>query len=114
MPERVVGLLLKKTIQPSRYLKMNLRFQACIAASRRQPVPVHQPAGRPAVYFGKYVFSDEKMRRYLPQKAYSALRLAIRENSSLGRDVADIVANGMKKWAMEMGGLHIAHTGSSL
>ena len=88
---------------------MNLRFQACIAASRRQPVPVHQPAGRPAVYFGKYVFSDEKMRRYLPQKAYSALRLAIRENSSLGRDVADIVANGMKKWAMEMGATHCTH-----
>lgn len=88
---------------------MNLRFQACIAATRRQPVVVPQPDERPASYFGKYVFNDEKMRRYLPKETYDALRQAIDEDMSLGRDVADSVADGMKRWAMEMGATHCTH-----
>ena len=88
---------------------MNLRFQACIAATRRQPVEVPMPDERPSSYFGKYVFNDEKMRRYLPKETYDALRQAIDEDKSLGRDVAESVAEGMKRWAMEMGATHCTH-----
>ena len=79
---------------------MSLRFHAFEAASRKQPEPVAQPVGRPADYFGKFVFNQDKMFRYLPRETYRALRRAIEQGEPLSRDVADSVASGMKRWAV--------------
>ncbi|MBQ7634108.1 MAG: glutamine synthetase III [Bacteroidaceae bacterium] len=86
-----------------------LRFKAVEAAANRRPVEVSMPAERPSAYFAKYVFNQEKMFRYLPRDTYRQLRRAIEEGSPLSPGVADDVAKGMKKWAMEMGVTHCTH-----
>ncbi len=87
----------------------SLRFKAVEVASKRQPVEISLPAERPSNYFGKYVFNQEKMFRYLPRETYRLLRRAIEEGTPLSLAVADEVASGMKKWAMEMGVTHCTH-----
>ena len=64
---------------------------------------------RPSQYFGKYVFTREKMYKYLPADVYSKLIDVIDNGARLDRSIADAVAEGMKKWAMEMGATHYTH-----
>ena len=87
----------------------SLRFKAVVAASRKTPVEVKAPKERPSEYFAKYVFNQEKMFRYLPRETYRQLRQAIEESMPLSLEVANEVATGMKKWAMEMGVTHCTH-----
>ena len=67
------------------------------------------PAERPSEYFGKYVFNREKMFKYLPSKVFDRLVDAMDNGAALDREVADQVAAGMKRWAMEMGATHYTH-----
>jgi len=87
----------------------NLRFKVVEEAFKKRPVEVPAPAARPSEYFGKYVFNQEKMFRYLPLKTYRSLREAIEQGTPLPMSVADEVAKGMKQWAMEMGATHCTH-----
>ena len=59
---------------------------------------------RPSAYFGKYVFNREKMYQYLPIDVYEKLCHVIDDGERLDRSIADAVAEGMKQWAMDMGG----------
>ncbi|MBR6556953.1 MAG: glutamine synthetase III [Clostridia bacterium] len=59
--------------------------------------------------FGSMVFSDAVMKERLPAETYRDMKDAIRENRSLDRSVADIVANAMKDWAVEKGATHYTH-----
>ncbi|HBB07837.1 MAG TPA: hypothetical protein DCZ73_08775, partial [Bacteroides sp.] len=59
--------------------------------------------------FGKYVFNREKMFKYLPSKVFDRLVDAMDNGAALDREVADQVAAGMKRWAMEMGATHYTH-----
>ena len=86
-----------------------LRFRVVEAAFKKKPVEVAVPAERPSEYFAKYVFNKEKMFRYLPGKVYARLVDAIDNGNSLDRSIADEVAAGMKKWAVEMGATHYTH-----
>jgi len=88
---------------------MSLRFHVVEAASRKQPLHVPTPQERPAEYFGKYVFNQEKMFRYLPKQTYQKLRDAIEQGSALDLQTADSIAQGMKRWAVEMGATHCTH-----
>ena len=47
-----------------------LRFKVVEEAFKKRPVPVAAPAERPSEYYGKYVFTQEKMRKYLPLRTY--------------------------------------------
>lgn len=67
------------------------------------------PDERPSEYFGKYVFNRAKMFKYLPEKTYRKLVDAIDNGTPLDREIADSVAEGMKKWAIEMGATHYTH-----
>ena len=78
-------------------------------AFKKKPVPVEIPKERPSEYFGKYVFNKEKMFRYLPSKVYAKLVDVIDNGAPLDRSIADEVAAGMKKWAIEMGATHYTH-----
>lgn len=51
-----------------------------------------RPAERPSEYFGKYVFSREKMFKYLPSTVYARLVDAMDHGAALDRSVADEVA----------------------
>jgi len=86
-----------------------LRFRVVETAFKKKPVAVAVPAERPSEYFAKYVFNKEKMFRYLPSKVYAKLIDVIDNGAPLDRSIADEVAAGMKKWALEMGATHYTH-----
>ncbi len=86
-----------------------LRFRVVEKAFQSKPVEVPAPSERPSEYFGKYVFNREKMFKYLPSKVYAKLVDVIDNGANLDRSIADEVAKGMKKWAMELGVTHYTH-----
>ena len=86
-----------------------LRFRVVEEAYNRKAIPVEIPKERPNQYYGKYVFNRQKMAQYLPQSVYEALVNAIDNKESLSRDIADSVAEGMKRWAIDNGARHYSH-----
>ena len=59
--------------------------------------------------FGSMSFNDKVMRAKLPKSTYKELKLAISENQPLPLEVANVVANAMKDWAIEKGATHFTH-----
>ncbi len=86
-----------------------LRFKVVKEASDRKPVEVKLPSERPERYYGEAVFNREKMFEYLPKKTYDQLVSAIDNKQPISREVADSVAEGMKKWAIDNGARHYTH-----
>ena len=62
-----------------------------------------------AELFGSNVFSEKVMRERLPKETYKALKKTIEKNVSLKPEVAAVVANAMKDWAIEHGATHYTH-----
>ena len=87
----------------------NLRFQVVEEAFKKRALEVKTPTERPSEYFGKYVFNKEKMYRYLPKHIYDVMIDVMDNGARLDRSIADAVAEGMKKWALEMGVTHYTH-----
>ena len=87
----------------------NLRFIVVEKAFEKKALEVKAPAERPSEYFGKYVFNQQKMFKYLPLDVYTKLRDVIDNGAFLDMEVADKVAAGIKKWAVEMGATHCTH-----
>ena len=86
-----------------------LRFQVVEEAFKKKALEVPTPAERPSEYFGKYVFNRQKMFKYLPAEVYRKMIDVMENGASLDRSIADAVAEGMKKWAQEMGATHYTH-----
>lgn len=86
-----------------------LRFKVVKEAFDRKAIPVEIPTERPDAYYGKYVFDRRKMFEYLPKNTYDALVYAIDNKQPITREVADSVAEGMKRWAIENGARHYTH-----
>lgn len=59
--------------------------------------------------FGSLVFNDNVMKARLPKETYKALKNCIKAGKSLDLDVANVVANAMKDWAIEKGATHFTH-----
>ena len=59
--------------------------------------------------FGSLVFNDNVMKARLPKETYKALKNYIKAGKSLDLDVANVVANAMKDWAIEKGVTHFTH-----
>ena len=59
--------------------------------------------------FGSMVFNDTLMQARLPKETYRALRKTMQDGKSLDPNVANIVANAMKDWAVEHGATHYTH-----
>jgi Uncharacterized protein related to glutamine synthetase len=55
------------------------------------------------------VFNDATMRLRLPKETYKALKQCIATGTRLEFDVANVVANAMKEWAVEKGATHFTH-----
>ena len=87
----------------------NLRFQVVEEAFKKKPLEVSVPAERPSEYFGKYVFTRDKMFKYLPRDVYMKMVDVIDNGTRLDRSIADAVAKGMKQWAEENGVTHYTH-----
>ena len=86
-----------------------LRFNVVESAFYKKAAAVGVPEGRPCDYFGKYVFGREQMFHYLSAETYASLVDVIDNGAELDRNVADEVAEGMRRWAAELGVTHYTH-----
>ena len=90
-------------------MSSTLRFQVVGEAFKKRPVEVLSPKERPSEFFAKYVFNRQKMMRYLPTEVFKKMVDVMDNGATLDMATADAVAEGMKRWAMELGATHITH-----
>lgn len=62
-----------------------------------------------ADYFGCNVFNETVMKDRLPKSTFKALKKTRELGTALDKEVADVVANAMKDWAIEKGATHYTH-----
>jgi glutamine synthetase len=86
-----------------------LRFSALREVFNREPLEVTTPSKVVSEYFGENVFDLQKMEHYLSKEAYKIVKRAISEGESLTRQEADMVATGLKPWAISRGATHYTH-----
>jgi len=59
--------------------------------------------------YGEMVFDLSVMKERLPKETFKKLETTINEGTRLESDVASVVANAMKDWAIEKGATHYTH-----
>jgi len=62
----------------------------------------------PAI-FGSSVFNEKAMMEFLPEKAFNQLKETMRNGTALDLELANVVAKGMKEWAIKQGATHYTH-----
>jgi glutamine synthetase len=67
------------------------------------------PAVNVEEIFGSMVFNDATMKQRLPKDTYKALKRAVKDGKPVDTNVANVVANAMKDWAVERGATHFTH-----
>ncbi len=90
-------------------MSTSLRFKMVAEAFDRKAVPVDIPTERPEDYYGKLVFNRSTMFKYLPLHTYEALIHAIENKEPISRELADSIADGMRRWAVDNGARHYTH-----
>ena len=90
-------------------MSSSLRFEVVGEAFAKKPIEIANRVERPSEFFAKYVFTRQKMFKYLPAKVYQKMCDVIDNGTTLDLATADAVAAGMKKWAMELGATHCTH-----
>lgn len=86
-----------------------LRFDVVRDAFNKKPVETVLSNGRPTEYFAINVFNREKMFRYLASDVYAKLIDVMDNGAALDVSIADEVADGMRRWAIENGATHYTH-----
>ena len=86
----------------------NVRFDALKNAWAHKPQEVAK-VQRASVIFSQNVFTREKMKEYIASNIVEELFDLMDNEKTLSRDIANSVAIGMKKWAMEQGATHYTH-----
>ena len=86
-----------------------MRFFALQELANRRPKEVIYPSGKLSDYFADHVFNRKKMQEYLPKEAYNAVMDAIENGTPINREMADMIANGMKSWAKTLNVTHYTH-----
>lgn len=86
-----------------------MRFKALEIAQNRQPVKVETPSPKISDYYGSNVFGESAMRQHLSKEAIAAISDAKNKGTKIDRKMADIIAAGMKQWAMGKGATHYSH-----
>ena len=86
-----------------------MRFFALQELANRRPVPVEYPSKKLSEYYGAHVFDRKKMQEFLPSEAYKAVINAIENGVPFNREMADMIANGMKSWAKTFNVTHYTH-----
>ena len=59
--------------------------------------------------YGSNVFNDAVMKARLPKATYKALKSSVDQGLELSLEIAEVVANAMKDWAVEKGCTHYTH-----
>ncbi|MGK0153502.1 MAG: glutamine synthetase, partial [Neolewinella sp.] len=85
------------------------RVAAIQLIARKSPQAIEARSTNVPELFGANVFGLEQMRQRLPKAAYKSLQSCMERGEQLGADLADLVANQMKQWALERGATHFTH-----
>jgi len=85
------------------------RQRALDEVLNREPLPFIREDNLVSNYYGRLVFDNEKMKKYLSAEAFSAVMDAIDKGTTIDRKMADQIAQGMKSWALENGATHYTH-----
>ena len=85
------------------------RQRALNEASTHQTRRFYEDERPVSEYFGQNVLDLEKMRGYISPEAYEAVLASVEFGAKLDLSVSDEIAEGMKKWATEMGATHYTH-----
>ena len=86
------------------------RFESVKAAADRHATTDGQTETmRAATIFATNVFTFAKMRYYLPKDTFQELERTIQEGGRLTREIAELVAQAMKSWAISNGASHYTH-----
>lgn len=86
----------------------NIRFDALKNAWAHKPQELTN-VQRASVIFSQNVFTRDKMKEYIASNIVEELFDLMDNEKTLSRDIANSVAIGMKKWAMEQGATHYTH-----
>lgn len=62
-----------------------------------------------AEIYGANVFNDRVMKERLPKATFKELKKCIEQGKPLTSEIANVVANAMKDWAIERGASHYTH-----
>ncbi len=87
----------------------SIRFNALEELNKRFVPKVVFPADKISDYFGSDVFDLSKMQKYLSDDAYESVLKAIKTGAKINRKTADLIASGMKEWAISKGATHYTH-----
>lgn len=87
----------------------NSRFKAVEEAVSRPVVRTEPPAAATSEYYGCNVFNRKQMRKYLSSETREKIYESIEQGVVLDPGIAEHVAAGMKRWAMDMGATHYTH-----
>lgn len=87
----------------------NIRFDVLKKAFNRTPVVVDVPEGKVKDYFARDVFTREKMKEYIAQDVLDELFDDVDNGQPIHREIAGVVAIGIRKWAIEHGATHFTH-----
>ena len=90
-------------------MSSKLRFKVVGEAFAKRPLDVPIPTERPSDFFFLYFFNKQKMYKYLPKKTYDRMCDVMDNGTPLDSALANEIAAGMKKWAMELGVTHVTH-----
>ncbi|AGI86325.1 Glutamine synthetase type III, GlnN [Candidatus Methanomethylophilus alvi Mx1201] len=85
------------------------RFTAVENANAKEPVVAVAPESETSAYYGRNVFNRAAMRRYLSEETRRSIYETVERGATLDRNVANHVAEGMKRWAMDLGATHYTH-----
>ncbi|MCG8330827.1 MAG: glutamine synthetase III [Chitinophagales bacterium] len=88
------------------------RFQALDIILNRagfEPDTVEVPDAKISSFFGCNVFNEERMQEYMTKDAFNTVQAAIESGAKLSIKDADLVADAMKRWAMDRGATHYTH-----
>jgi len=85
------------------------RLELVKGSFEKKALPADDPQKKVSDYFGELVFDRVKMRKYLDAKTLASLLDCIDKGGSLDRETADMVAKGIKEWALEHNVTHVTH-----
>ncbi len=87
----------------------HIRFEALKESLSRKPIQIETPAGGVAAYYGENVFGRDAMRLHLSEAAYTTVMAAIEKGERIDRNMAEVIASGMKSWSVSKGATHYTH-----
>ena len=77
-------------------------------AARKPDLDIAKPANVTEIY-GENAFTLKTMKEILPKAIYKKLRDTIKKGKRLDSEIADVVANAMKDWAISKGATGFSH-----